>query len=361
MVVLFYILFLLINLLLYIFNKNSRLLGMVSVIFVSLFSAGVQNGYDYLNYLYGYNNITTISATTPGYILLSKIGNIFGLNFQTFYFLVQSGCILLIFHEIRRLKSNTHLCLVTVMLYFFTTHTQLKNLIALTILICSLNYLIQDYRSATLKYTIGVCIAAQFHVVFYAYLLLIIVKFTKQEKIVAIVSKGVILLSFALWLFKMTNIVRVLLMKIDFISFRYIKYLQTTNYYGFLPTFFICVEFIFLSRYYRNAIQKKGINLPSGNSIIKYSNMMIIINQVSAAFLPLILMNATPYRLFRNLTFCSIIIFGQGERYLRVRERMVVGMGIFLMLIIWFIFDIVLKGYWSNFFESFVGNAIFTF
>jgi hypothetical protein len=360
-----YFTFIFINLILYLLKRDNIWFGVLSIIFISLFASGRRYdgsfiSYDLRNYERVFYDPTSISSI--GYKWLNQLGASVGLEFETFYAIVVVACICLIFYFIRKNDGNIHLCLVPYMIYFVIIDTiQIRNLIALTLLIFTIPFLLKIDVKSKAKYIIGIIASALFHKAFYLYLILYFVNPKKRNNIVKIIAFFFIVFSMVSFI-DTTIFTNIISNSIDFFGEsgeEYSIYTETRTGLGFLAPVSIHIILFISSMYYRNKVTKLS---KSENSIIlPWANLIVNINLLCFCFYPFFILNTTPYRLVRNISFFTIIVFSQGERKFNKQSRMVLFATIMCITIGWFVFDIIVKGYWQDYIGHYFINEIFNF
>ena len=112
---------------------------------------------DFNNLFYGY-------FAEPGYYVYMLVGRLLGLNFWTFFILTKILCFIVISRTLNEIAYNYRFLAWTIFLpqagFYMFIDNPMRNLIAATIFLCSLPYLIKGQK---IRYFICCTIALSFH------------------------------------------------------------------------------------------------------------------------------------------------------------------------------------------------------
>ena len=130
----------------------------------------------------------------------------------------------------------------------------------------------------------------------------------------------------------------------DYAAERYEKYfVHTANLSFFAPLAVYMVLIGSLVYWRKNIIEKPILNT----------------NRIQVE-VTLTTMNAIMYRYVRDISFIGIIYLSVYSKanYSSINSRMLLSLSMVAMSIGWFIFDIIIKGYWIDYLEHFFNNDI---
>lgn len=356
-----YLFFSVTNLLLYITGKKNRTFSLLSVGFVIVFVIGKRYlggaiAYDLQNYAVKYDAPLEMPNIEFGFKLINILATKMGLPFYAFYMMLSGTAVTWMFCSAIRAKCNLHLFITIYLLYFVLIPIdQLRNVCAFTILFSSLPDIANNDKRVKLKYAIRVILASTFHITYLAYLLLIPCLY--KENISKIIFRGSILITFIGFLLNRVNLlstfVKRVISAIPYLNNRFGHYTETkTSLSVFIPMivlFICCIGLICLKNTFENTHSIDYDKMIADGNNIVYSLVLF-----SGIFLPLMLLNSTTYRFIRDVSLVYIawtsrlVNFSSSKR----RKRMVMFSNL-AIAIVWFMFDIVIKGYWKDYVDYF--------
>ena len=216
---------------------------------------------------------------------------------------------------------------------------QFKNFIAVLFFLIATSYLVKENNNIknSILYIIFVSISALFHFAFIIYLVLIVFKWWKYERVEKIGKVLVILGSFlfcCLYVFPVLLPKIVTTLSIIPILKKLSKYsLSFTGKSAFIPFFLYFIQLLFL----KICVQKKA-DMPE--KLDRFNRMVWIINLLMGIFLPGLLYANAAFRLFRNIYILNFIVYS--NRIVRLarlsNERMIysiIGIAICLIILIY--------------------------
>lgn len=181
----------------FLFNKSR---GMFYVIlfweWVLLGFCSDTTRFDYANYVYSYDHMkslsfTDYSGTEPGYFLVCKFFQLFGLSFHDAYKIIVLFIIFSVAYVVR--KNTKRICIPMVLFLWYPAIMSVYNTregIAMGIVLIAIQVLLDDRKNCLLKYIILILISGSIHTSAFFYLIFIVLKLWNQiskKKIVAIV------------------------------------------------------------------------------------------------------------------------------------------------------------------------------
>jgi len=359
---------LLINLIAYLSGKKSKFLSVVSVIFVVVFVAGIRYnetviGYDLRNYAIHYANPETIGGTEIGFKAVNYLGKMLGLSFEQFYMVLVSVCLCVVFLTVNRMKCNMHLFLVAYMLYFIMCPmSQLRNMCAFAVFIHAFP-LFRTGSSPKNMWRIyaHILVAALFH---FTFILFLIYPLMLKRKNKAILKGGIIvlILGTVLTLLKQGVVIGKLFAPLmgllGSVVVKYLQYFSTPTGIAPLCSIIILVVVMLALKYW----DKRCVKPYSQDVMLLGENANGIkrVCLLTSYFILLVLLNVTNYRFIRDISLICIAHIGinNPSKYAGLKTRVCIVGYTMAISIGWFLFDIVIKGYWQSFLDGFFVNAL---
>ena len=359
-----YIIIIVCNILCVIEGRKNNIITIVSAMFMVLFAAGIEYngsvvGYDLRNYEILYENTTLISRFEFGFRLINELCKIIGLTFTQFHFVVVAGSLISIFCVARKMGANLNLIIVAYMIYFILPVSgQMKNLCAMAVLVHIFPTTNNQSKKANVKEFFVVCIAATIHVSFLLYLIFLLIhssllnsrRSTFYKSFFGIVS----LMSLILIIFRqnvmMTSMFNAFISLLGTeVNTIYSPRYSTVTGFSPLASLMILTIAIVAIVYWRKRVFNEEVllylqikddsiyELEARNSFLTFdkSKGIFDILMLSAFFFPLVIVNATFYRLIRDVTLIAILHLGVNcyRDYICKRKR---------IMIVFFVFSICL-------------------
>lgn len=169
-------------------NRFIVLLSFALLLFMMCRYSYVENNYDLSNYYRQYLYQNPMEDQNFGFYYLffslMRLGQILGLSFQTWWYLLTILSFILIVIALKLNRSNIHLWLIFFMLYFvFAFYTGLKFYYGFCVFLIGYLFLVRGGKRNKLLYVIFTCLAGGFHVMYYAYLILLFLNSKASEDI----------------------------------------------------------------------------------------------------------------------------------------------------------------------------------
>lgn len=315
-------------------NHYSKFFAVLTLIAILLFMAGAGPDYatenrsmDYLNYERRYNNIGNVSLGYNiqfGYTIIQKIGMFLGLDFFWFRFVVIALCLLaLYFFVIRKYTSNANYVLAFYLMYpMIIDSEQLRNFVAMTIVLSSISLLRRKAVGYKLLYLSLIGAASTFHTAFLFYTPLIFLsdrknsKFAKSIAVLSVVLMGMMFLNN-----NQVPFAELIMQAVD--DGRFTRYLSSSTTLGFVMPLALTLSSIGLV-YWAKVISdreqlisqrrmERNPSLKINQERIQLENNFITlvfwINLLSSFFFPLFMITIQFYRLPRNLLLLNIAAY----------------------------------------------------
>ena len=179
MIISFCVLFCL-NLILVGIKKQNKMVVILSYILLIILMAGNTEGPDVGTYRYYYRQASAgvLVSGDFGYYLIERLcGQYLHMSFYLFRLILSIICIALIDSAFQYWDGNKHLGIALYMGYpFFMDVIQIRNFVAISIVIYSLRYLISKDRMDIFKYIMLVLIASSVHIISMIFLFFLIYK-----------------------------------------------------------------------------------------------------------------------------------------------------------------------------------------
>ena len=366
MVILLYFFIIILNAVSLLSGKKNILLSIYSFLFIVLFVIGKRfDGTTIMHDLESYERKyefyeDLLNPFEFSFRIINTIGNNFGLSFEGFYMIVTAVIISLLFYTIIKLRGNVHLFVVAFMLYFISvTISQIRNQCAMVTLFALLPWAI-SYDNFTLglwgKIKIAFCLllASSFHASYLVFLLPFLA--ANERKFVHLKALSIFLtLAFvALFFLKQVSFIQIMVMLFiadtEYLQERFGDYAESTT--GFISLVPITIYVLLLLGLY--FWKKRIISSLGDKKMVDFSNYIFNVVLWSSSFLPLLLLNATFYRYTRDISLLGIICLGIGVSSQVKRKTTYKLFALMITIPIgWFIFDVVIKGYWDEYSKHF--------
>lgn len=315
-------------------KQYSKIVAIVTLIAILLLMAGAGRDYatenrsmDYLNYERRYNNIDNVDLGYNiqfGYTIIQKIGMFLGLDFFWFRFVIIGLCLFaLYFFVIKKYTANANYVLAFYLMYpMIIDSEQLRNFVAMTIVLSSVSLLRKQASWYKLMYLGLIGIAGTFHTAFLFYIPLIFLTDRENNRF----AKGIAGISILLMgmMFLNNNQVpfaEIIMQAVD--DTRFTRYLSSSTNLGFVMPLTLTLSSIILV-FWAKKISDSEKNLTNRrlqlNPTIKidqnkvnfennFITLVFWINLLSSFFFPLFMITLQFYRLPRNLLLLNIAAY----------------------------------------------------
>ncbi|WP_303839865.1 EpsG family protein [Selenomonas ruminantium] len=365
-------------------NRNN-ILALISFAFIMLFISGIQYngtvvGYDLRNYELLYDDTELINKFEFGFKFINDIGNNIGLNFEQFRFALIFVCALAIIRVACQMNANLNLLIVAYLMYFIMpASVQLKNLCAITVFLQIFPIPNKITKLFFLKAFSLIMIAASIHFSFWGYIIFIFAfsKLHKVKKIYKVVFYVMLVITVILVLLRVdlifAPIFNIITLALGDASDVYAKRYDTVTGMSSLVSVSLLVFSMLAIKFWRKSIYKVSSTIKNDCKKILVSrksmpvflerlrpfhfNLECIYNCVllSSLFFPLLIVNATFYRLIRDVTLVVIFHLASNcnNRSMSVNKRMIILLFVLGICVGWFAFDIIIKGYTDEFFSNY--------
>lgn len=321
-----------------------------------LFGGNTWNA-DYASYQYIYSLIGHSHAyvsTEPGFELLSLLAAKIGLNYNGFLIVYSLLGLILITTTLKKYTNKINLVLILYILYpFLLDIVQIRNFMAMCIILYSTKFLITNNKIDFYKYVIGVILATLFHNSAIFYLIFLLVKIKSKKKIM-ITTISVVLIGI---------IFQTIVPNIIYNFFpenRYDSYFSFNI--GIMQKVLLLIYLLInlLITYYS---YKRVNKLNSGNEeLIDFSELVMKINILIMIVFVFLSININFIRLFRNILPLNYIlysnVFKKNTLSLKL-SNFIHSLSLFIFIIVSNIIFIILIAYESVVIPIFTNNLLF--
>lgn len=303
----FYVIWM-INIILVICRKKSRLITIVSVLNSQLVFYYCTSSADYALYYrqYKYKDIDI----ETGYNFLSNIGSNLGLTYNEFLFVMSGICFVIMLYVFSRFSNNYHIFFSIYYIYQFGIDvTQVRNFYATTILVLFFYFL---YKGKRLGALILIILSISLHntMWFYVPLLFINTNIIKKDKLLKylalFIAMSCIFLKFSGGFFgNVSEILGNIIYNMGYVDkIGYFSTMSENGYLLYFGLYAINLLVINLGKYYlynniRDEMKKRQTE--------RLWHFVLLINIYAILCFPLIIINMSFYRFYRNLYLLNII------------------------------------------------------
>ena len=303
--------------------KKTKLVSLMLLLLILVLFIGNNDNPDYLAYLRNYEKIENnsfkefvFSSGYFGFDFLQYISYNIGFNYNMFVLLVSLIGYGLIVNTIRFFSINENYVLLLYFIYpFFFDLIQLKNFLAMSILIYSIKYLLSNKKSDTFRYIMLIFVASLIHPVSIVYLCLLITKFSYKNMIFVFLT----ILSFLVSIGIRFNFINLAFLESVFFADDFLvtkfTYFETRVRYGFLVFSFFnlySLLLIILSIKILEKNNKKNYSHEDykNSKEYKFAYLMGEVNLfLTIICLPFYFINSNFFRIYRNIFLLNYIAF----------------------------------------------------
>ena len=317
MLIVLYFILLLLNVFFAVRKKQSKLVAIITSLYILILFVGSQGTVDldnYLNsYIVSYKELTNDSQSTFHFLQSFFLNH--GYDFYYFRFFLTLLSLTGLYFFATRFFSCANLIYTMYMLFLFVMDDiQLRNFTACTFFYLGILVLFSDFRAKKIIFATLIIFASTIHVAFFAYLLFLIIPLDNPNSKYAI-KIGILFFAFSIFFLffrSYSSFISNLLLVFD--SKRAENYSILASNYG--GAYFIALQLAtsmyFLYAYFQESKKtfviydeqnKKNINLR------KILFLYVNINFMAFAYCSLTIFSITFYRLLRNLYLINIAGF----------------------------------------------------
>lgn len=308
-------------------RKHSKILTILLISFLWILFWGNYQNPDYNNYLRNYNWIAFSGDTIFnsigsefGFRFLMKIVSYCKVNYTVFVVIISFIGFLLIYSTVIKFTRNTNYVFV---FYFFTPFfldvVQVRNFLAMSIMIFSIRYLFIEQKKGKIMYILAILLATTIHYSSILYLPMIFISKTNKKKMiklivaVSVLGSIIILLGNNFWPVIGDSICKILNIEKANIWFENRTRFGYLLFFGMQAMSFLMIR---IARKNVNRNLKDGDDSQISTTTVTYEQngykfieLLYWINIFAFAFFPLYILDSTFTRLMRNLLLLNYIGF----------------------------------------------------
>lgn len=296
-------------------NKKIYLKGFIFVFCIWILSALNYANPDMENYKNLYLVIgqgIRVKSIESGFCLFMAVTNKIGLSYNEFIFIYFTIAILIFIRALSFFEKNLRFVLGLYIIFpLFLDIVQIRNFMAMSIVLFSLRYLMKNNFLNIVLYVIGILIASTFHSIALCYLVFLF--FIKREK------KGVFILLIAIGIMVLLLMFPEVLKNAIHIE-KAKRYMENFLYGTQLHTKILFALYFLFYAYILKLLSNNTSNVIRGS---EYSKVTLVykISKVMFIFLPILFFDVDFFRIYRNLlpvfnaTICNQI------KYLSTENR----------------------------------------
>lgn len=360
-------------------KKGRRIVGICSLIVLSMVVLTMQNdALDLFNYKRRYENIYSSEiGIQPLYYLLQVFFRNINVDFDGFRISCFLVCMIGIYLILNKITDSFNTFAIVYMMYFFFLDgEQIRNFMASCMLIVAFYYLLGEEKHNVRNFIICIIIATLIHTVFIVYFSFIIVRFKFDlNKIILRITP---LIAILVWvIFRYFNVFSKLLLIIN--DERAISYATSkTNFGWVIPTILYLLAYFLLKKLnseyanrhesvnvikrFRFITTRKIKRLPKDINCSQILSLLYDVNKIGLMFLPLMLGTLTFYRVSKNIIFVDCVFLTAIWDYLFRYDnkfKYIKYYGCFLIIILGYcIFDFSIYNEWKNFYDCYFSIKI---
>ena len=290
------------------FKQKDTVVVFALLAIVAIYLGGNTENPDYATYQYTYN-MGIENEIEFLYTAFVTIGKALGFSYQIFRLELYCLALLLLYFAVSRISKTTlvfwiYYCIFPMML----DGTQTRNFIAMTIVVNAIIYLINYSKENVVKFCILIILATGFQVLSVFYLILLLIPYVQNNKIIRNIIIGVITISVVIALNRsalnslLSNIVSVL----GDVDPRVEKYGSIQTRYGFLYSWLYHLVIIGISALIRKQINNMSDVDPQIINLIDFGYWLSI---VSIVYFPFYVLVATFDRIYRTILVFEYIVW----------------------------------------------------
>jgi hypothetical protein len=339
-------------------KKNSKILTILLIVFLWILYWGNLQNPDYFNYLRSYNNAKYIDELNLsiffleyGFIILQRLISYFNIDYTGFLMIISAIGLILIYITVTRFTKNTnYVFLLYFFMPFFLDVVQIRNFLAMSIMIFSIRFLFNGRKVDKIKFIITILFAASIHLSAIVYLPMIFICKSNKKNIV----KSIVIVSilFSLIILINNNIIIIMGNLIyNIVHTRQIKYwFEVQTRYGYLLFFGIqLMNFLMISIAKNIVLRNQKYSLKFQNSLAceenekyKFVELAYWINVYAFAFFPLYILATIFTRLMRNLLILNYIAFSLTNESFKKDDskRILFNLKVVIYVLILFLIDL---------------------
>ena len=307
------------NMLLALTRKHSKVIAMFLLLFMWLLFWGNTMNPDYEAYSSLYSNIQHgVPAFEKvdmeiGFILIMRLCTLLGLNYTGFLALTSLCCYLMIHSTVKLYCRNyNYVYLLYFIFPFFIDVIQIRNFIAMSILIYSVRFLVMSGIKGKVRYVVLLLLATTIHRVSLVYLPMILIRPEKKNNLIYCLATCSLLFSI-LFLLNDKEIPIFASYIESYIGHgKYLTYFNKKTNWGWILFCYLQLSSFIMVTFSKRIYYKYNRNLTTTyycDANRKYINIMYYINILLMIYMPLFILNANFTRIIRNIILLNYIVY----------------------------------------------------
>ena len=335
------------------FFRNSGLFALLLIpVMLVMFGANYSNA-DYEHYLATYElqeQGVVFETSQIGFITLMNISSSLGLTYTGFLISVSIIGIFLIYTTVIKYTTKPNFVFALYFIHpFFLDIVQVKHFLAMSIIIFSAQFLIENKLTSTYKYIGGILIAASIH---YISLFFIPLAFIKEIKF-KILFLTIVTLSLSLLALDKFGLIQIIAIKIAGES-RTASYFENRANLGFFVQYFIQLIMLATVFFSVRSLRKK-------NKSNKFIEITLIINIYLLVLFPFYMINGTFERAFRMALILNYILFSLTFTSLSLKPKILYSLFLIVMVGLLFYWHVYHNYSEEVFYSIFENNYVFKY
>lgn len=325
------------NLLIVLAKRHCRLFSVFLIAILWLLVWGATDNADYRNYEIKYEMISESDYVIEfnvfsefGFASLMRIASLMSLNYSGFLFIVSFLALLLIDSTVVRYCKNTNYVYLLYFLFpFFLNAVQIRNFLAMSLLVFSIRYIVDDYRLKKIRFLVLILFASLIHISFVAYIPLVLVTMKKRKTLIGLIVVISVSLSSVL-VISGNSLTQLGFFLTDATGQEKIAlWLNTRTRFGFLISWLTQITIFALAVFSRNAWLQR--ELRTGHSSFsrktvmhkekRFAEVVFWIDLYAFSFFPLYVSASTFDRLLQNLLVLNYVAFASTSLLLRENPK----------------------------------------
>jgi len=325
------------NLLSVLAKRHCRLFSVLLIALLWLLVWGATDNADYRNYKMKYEMISESGYVNEfhvfsefGFAFLMKIASLMSLNYSGFLFVVSFVALLLIDSTVVRYCKNTNYVYLLYFVFpFFLNAVQIRNFLAMSLLVFSIRYIVDDYKLKKIRFLVLILFASLIHVSFVVYAPLVFITMKKRKTLIGLLVVISISLS-AVLVVSGNSLTQLGLFLSDATGQEKVAlWLSTRTRFGFVVSWLTQITIFALAVFSRNVWLQSDLGTGkhefSGKTIFgkekRFIEVVFWIDLYAFSFFPLYVSASTFDRLLQNLLVLNYVAFASTSLLLRENPK----------------------------------------
>lgn len=314
-----YYVMLLLNMLSAFSKKHSKIIFNLTFIFIWILYFGNNDNPDLINYesIYNGNDLNI----EKGFKFIIQLSKHFNIDFKLFICIISLICLFLIFSTVSKFTTNINYVIALYIIYPFVFDViQLRNFIAMSIIIFSIRFLFKNDIKNKIYYVICVCLAASIHKLMLVYIIFLFINLKNKNRLIKVMI--VFTMFFCALIFLNGNAISFLNKVMPLSEEKYNYYFSNKLRYGFLIYWSFSLLYLLLVYISRKRVKYNWGSTEKYSDSLRFVDLVFWINVLSVTFFPLYMLNIDFYRLFRNLSILNYTVYAiTNDSYIKTTNK----------------------------------------